>query len=326
MTEMEASSNKIDIVYTYVDGNDPDFIKNLNRYKQQNTDDILPTNNPKLRYESVDEILYSLRSIFKFAPFVNKVFIITYNQKPNYESTIEKHFPERLNDIRIIDHKDLFGEYPEIYPTFNSITIESFLWKISELSENFVYFNDDTFLIKPITYNEWFNEKGPINLGKWKLGKISRYNKFQKYINKGLTLPMNYTYLQYRGARLLGFEYLFFYLNHTPKPFSKSLLKQAFQMKKEIILKNAANRFRVSDSFTAITYYVAAQIKIGKTSTRFEKELYIDFSIDNPSYLKKKIKQLKNNKSKKYLCLQSLSESNQSIIKEVESILEEKLN
>ncbi|MGB0777420.1 MAG: Stealth CR1 domain-containing protein [Flavobacteriaceae bacterium] len=326
MTKTEISSTKIDIVYTYVDGNDPKFLNNLNKYKNHGLGKKLTTNNPKLRYESLDEILYSLRSVFKFASFVNKVFIVTYDQKPKYESTIEKYFPERIDDIKIVDHKDLFGEYPEIYPTFNSESIETFLWKIPDLSENFVYFNDDLLLLRHIKVEDWFSNKGPVNLGKWKLGKIFKYNKFKKRIEKGLDIPLNYTYRQYRGARFFGYKYVFLYLGHCPRAFSKSILKELFEANKETILKNAAHRFRVANSFSIISYFVAGQLKFTKTLPKFEKELYIDFSNKKSSYLKKKIQLLKNNTSKKYLCLQSLSNANESIIQLVESILEEKLN
>jgi len=46
----------------------------------------------------------------------------------------------------IVNHKDFIPE--EYLPIFNSNAIELNMHKIKELSENFVYFNDDMFVLK----------------------------------------------------------------------------------------------------------------------------------------------------------------------------------
>jgi hypothetical protein len=45
-------------------------------------------------------------------------------------------------------------------PVFASGIIESFLWRIPELSEQYIYFNDDTLLATPCTPEDFFDPQG----------------------------------------------------------------------------------------------------------------------------------------------------------------------
>ncbi|CZF80141.1 Capsular polysaccharide phosphotransferase SacB [Grimontia celer] len=122
----------VDIVYTWVNDKDEDWrrmlIENVTNKDEIDWD----------RFHSIDELKYSLRSIFLHAPWVNKIYVLT-NCKP----------PEWLlkdNDkVIFVDHIDVFPD-ANVLPNFNSHAIESCLHKINGLSENFIYFNDDVFL------------------------------------------------------------------------------------------------------------------------------------------------------------------------------------
>ena len=119
---------KIDMVFTYCDGTDPKFIEEKKLFLKEK-DKI---NNLPIRYINIDEITYSVRSVLKFIPWINMIYIITNKQIP----------PVELNPkIKIIDHTEII---PKKYlPTFNSDVIESFIHNIPELSDIFLYNNDD---------------------------------------------------------------------------------------------------------------------------------------------------------------------------------------
>ena len=119
---------KIDMVFTYCDGNDPKFIEEKNRFLKEKD----KVNNKPIRYININEIVYSVRSVLKFMPWINMIYIITNKQTP----------PVELNPkVKIIDHTEII---PKKYlPTFNSDVIESFIHNIPELSEIFLYNNDD---------------------------------------------------------------------------------------------------------------------------------------------------------------------------------------
>jgi hypothetical protein len=119
---------KIDMVFTYCDGNDPKFIEEKNRFLKEKD----KVNNKPIRFININEITYSVRSVLKFMPWINMIYIITNKQIP----------PVELNPkVKIIDHTEII---PKKYlPTFNSDVIESFIHNIPELSEIFLYNNDD---------------------------------------------------------------------------------------------------------------------------------------------------------------------------------------
>jgi hypothetical protein len=120
---------KIDMVFTYCDGTDPKFIEEKNRFLKEKD----KVNNKPVRFININEITYSVRSVLKFMPWINMIYIITNKQTP----------PVELNPkVKIIDHTEII---PKKYlPTFNSDVIESFIHNIPELSEIFMYNNDDT--------------------------------------------------------------------------------------------------------------------------------------------------------------------------------------
>lgn len=139
----------IDLVYTWVDSNDEAFKKELSRYIG-NDDSLDKSAKSPARWLNHDELKYSLRSIEKFAPWFNKIYIVTNGQKPAWLNEGDK--------IKIISHDEILEK--DFLPTFNSHVIGSALHKIPGLSENYVYFNDDIFLLKSMSPEDFFTPSG----------------------------------------------------------------------------------------------------------------------------------------------------------------------
>jgi hypothetical protein len=136
-----------DIVVTTVDDSDPVWREKMHRALAQEPEEqtLAKTTNPG-RFKSHDELRYLLRSIFCYAPWVRTIHIVTDDQCPPWLDTSHPM-------INLVDHKDIID--PQFLPTFNSDAIESCLWKIRGLSEEFVYFNDDM-LLMALTKKEMF--------------------------------------------------------------------------------------------------------------------------------------------------------------------------
>ena len=78
----------VDIVYTWVDGSDKDWIKKKKETLKQYPNNKKNTEvSGKGRFINNDELKYSLRSVEKYAPWVNNIFIITDNQIPFWLDT-----------------------------------------------------------------------------------------------------------------------------------------------------------------------------------------------------------------------------------------------
>lgn len=172
---------KIDFVITWVDGSDEEWLAEKRAFAEGHSFIEKPSSTSKrafaknqpstknqpsiigrpslekprfdssdLRFRNdFDFIKYWFRGVEKFAPWVNQIFFVTAG-----------HLPDWLNlqhpKLKIIHHSDFISK--EFLPTFNSHTIENNLHRIKELSENFVYFNDDFFLLRKTRPEDFFKE------------------------------------------------------------------------------------------------------------------------------------------------------------------------
>ncbi|MCX5117998.1 stealth family protein [Micromonospora sp. NBC_00362] len=139
----------IDVVYTWVDGTDPDWLRR--RADVTGTPYHAEAASPA-RFLSRDELRYSLRSVHLFAPWVRNIYLVTDDQVPTW---LELSAP----GLRVVSHREIFTD-PSVLPTYNSHAIESQLHHIDGLSEHFLYFNDDVFLGTEVLPQDFFLANG----------------------------------------------------------------------------------------------------------------------------------------------------------------------
>lgn len=144
---------KIDFVITWVDGSDPAWQQQKNKYIDSIDTDNDQDANVECRYREQGFLKYWFRCVEKNAPWVDKIHFVTCGQKPEW--LVENH--PKLN---YVDHRDFIPE--EYLPTFNSNTIELNLHRIPGLSEHFVLFNDDMYVLQPIQPSFYFHKGNPV--------------------------------------------------------------------------------------------------------------------------------------------------------------------
>lgn len=141
----------IDFVVPWVDDTDIQWRKKKAEY----TGTVYQEGNSEVRYRDWDTLKYWFRGVEKFAPWVRYVYFITDDQKPDW---LNIDHPK----LKWVKHSDYIpGEY---LPTFSSHVIEWNLHRIPDLSENFVYFNDDVFLIRETKPEDFFVDDLPCDL------------------------------------------------------------------------------------------------------------------------------------------------------------------
>ncbi|MDA8637739.1 stealth conserved region 3 domain-containing protein, partial [Rhodospirillales bacterium] len=141
----------MEVVYTWVDDRFPGYMEMLNLHIATKHD-----LNPNRTRNNLDILKYSLRSLQAYAPWVNKVTLISMSpQVPDWLNT--EH-----SDIKILHHDDFI---PERYlPTFSSFSIISHFHRLDSLPERFVYLEDDMVLGRPVPKDIFFDENGLINV------------------------------------------------------------------------------------------------------------------------------------------------------------------
>ncbi|WP_372447261.1 stealth family protein [Streptomyces flavofungini] len=139
----------IDAVYTWVDGRDRAWLRRRadcagQAYHEESAN--------AARYVSRDELRYSLRSLRQNAPWVRTVYLVTDDQIPAWLDT-------NAPGLRVVSHKEIFSD-PSVLPTFNSHAIESQIHHIEGLSEHYLYLNDDVFLGRLTSPQDFFLANG----------------------------------------------------------------------------------------------------------------------------------------------------------------------
>lgn len=173
----------MDIVITYVDGNDPIWKKEYEKY----------TNVPVMekRFRDWGTLKYLLRGIEVNMPFIRNVYLVVSHpsQVPAWVNT---------ENLKIVLHRDIIPE--EYLPTFNCNPIEMHLHRIEGLDEEYLYFNDDLYPLAPCSPMDFFRD------GKGVLGFSNHYivsgmykeicRNSDRYARKALGMPRSCRFIR----------------------------------------------------------------------------------------------------------------------------------
>ena len=317
--------NKIDAVITWVDGNDPIHIAKREQYGTQKmlvTDDVAGST----RYISVGEIFYCVASLNRFAPWLNKIYLVTDDQDPGLGDFLNKHFPEGHIPVEIVSHKTIFEGYERFLPTFNSITIESMTWRIPGLSEHYIEFNDDLILSAPVYPQDFFTPEGnPICYGKMYSSILVRISRFLKSRLDGRK-AVTYKETMMNAASLLGYKARMLKVYHTPKALCKSFYQRYFEKHPQVLERNIRHRFRHYTQFNPQVLQYMALRRMGLTPLRraYDNLLYLKPTKDD-AYVQEKLRLFTLRNGYKFGCFNSLDqateESRSLVIKWIEDRL-----
>lgn len=164
---------QIDFVVLWLDTNDSKWREDYEKYSP-----LSRQGKESARFRDHDTFKYWFRAVEKYAPWVHKVFLITNGKFPDW---INKDCPK----LELVKHSDYIPH--DMLPTFNSCVIELFLNRIRNLSEHFVYFNDDFYLNAPVTPNYFFKKGLPCDNNKETYFNVPIYTKKDRF---GITLSM----------------------------------------------------------------------------------------------------------------------------------------
>lgn len=244
-----ASIIPVDMVFTYVDGNDPRHVEKRNRYKSllpvaTRSERISDTGDSDIRFRDVGEISFAVNSVLKYLPWIRTIFIVTDAQKPPISQYI-------LNSgrVRIVDHQEFM---PERYlPTFNNKTIESHLHHIKGLSEIFLYNNDDYMHFSPIQPDFFYTmgKDGLISLKLHAYPALYRWIKHQySFVSKyranlhSIGISNAYAYLK-KGMCRLSFHEILMPM-HATRIFRRATALRVEEEFGDILEETRCRKFR----------------------------------------------------------------------------------
>lgn len=291
-----------DIVYTYVNGDDPSHIQS--KQQAMNVFAPEPESFHNCRFQSSCEIVFSLFSVFMFVDHqqLHKIYVVISD---NSYQTILFNFPEWIaqhtafqqfveDRVEYVTHSQIIPL--EFLPTFNSHVIELYLSNIPTLLDEFVYFNDDCFLGAPASEAFFFatmdDEKERKEIVKANIfpssspmkmqqGGGQKTSMFQSIMNKTFDL------LQTRFVALRTSSVKWNKCHHQAKallrPSCQSVLKDPVFSK--AIMDLSARKFRSRQDFAPIELMIGYMYFTGKGQTLDAKPytFYIEWTQDKES-------------------------------------------
>lgn len=260
----------VDLVYLWVDGDDPEFRakRNLAMGKTEEVAEV----NCDGRVTDNDELRFSLRAVEQYAPWIRNIFIVSDNQIPEWLDTSNPK-------IHIIDQNDIIPK--ESIPTFNSVVIEHQLHRIPGRAEHFLYSNDDMFFNRPVSKSDFYTPDGQ---------PIIRLNR---RLFRGLTLWLKqhiqgkelstYNKTILKAGRIVEQKtgkFLPHKPHHNIDAFLKSQYEETFNTFREEITATLTNQFRSDSDIQRViySYYPIAEkrAKLSFVDQKTSFRLHID--------------------------------------------------
>lgn len=233
---------KIDLVYMWVNGNDPQWLEEKNKWSKKLNLKITNDNSDS-RFTDNEELRFSLRSVEKNAPWINKIYIVTNGQVPTWLNTSNPK-------VKIIKHSEIMPK--EALPTFSSCAIESCIANIPELSEHFLLANDDCFFYRPVKPSFFFTKDGkPI------VRLIKRKPDFQKLRSSLYQRTLYYSKKIFEKKYKKRFNYI---PHHCIDAYSKKAYLECIEEFKDEFNIAIFNRFRGNNvQRVIISFYMLAK-------------------------------------------------------------------
>lgn len=151
----ENTALDIDVVYTWVNHQDKAWQVMYRAACDARPEDVSEheSANTLARFQNRNELLYSIKSVKKYAPWVRNIFVVSNCEMPVVLADD--------GQVRWVSHEDIFPDI-SVLPNFNSRAIETNLHHIEGLSEHFLYFNDDFFLCRSVSKDDFFAPDGKV--------------------------------------------------------------------------------------------------------------------------------------------------------------------
>ncbi len=305
--------NSIDAVISWVDGYDPAYQQKLTSFCEQQGIEKNVAVEPTRTHQS-NEIHYCLHALRRFAPWIRTIYIVTNQQIPPTVSALQgTPFGQK---IKIIDQNDLLLEANVTSPVFNSLSIEWLIWRIKGLSNQFLYLNDDFFIIRPVTPDDFFHNNRMVLRGEWKVQADQKwFYRIKQHLlalmGSATSKPKSNPHRgwQEKSAQLAGWNKRFYLLPHAPFPLIKDTFETCVADKPELFKNNIRYPFRHPDQVSSIPLMVHLDLKQKRAVFDTHK---LPIMVNGASHSLEKIKTRLDqaiHKQVAFVCMQSIDQA-----------------
>lgn len=246
----------MDIVITYVDGNDPVWKED---YEKTTHIPIM-----EKRFRDWGTLKYLLRGIEVNMPFVRNVYLVV-----SHPSQVPQWVDQ--SQLKIVLHKDIIPA--DYLPTFNCNPIEMHLHRIKGLDEEYLYFNDDLYPLAPCRPEDFFRDgKGVLGFSRHFLAS----GMYKKICRNSDT----------HAKKALGLKPSFCFVRpqHTCTPMFKSECEQLYSILEQDILASLT-RVRTSGNLNQYLF-LDYQLYKGRMVNEKISNKHYSVAVTSPEKLK----------------------------------------
>ena len=304
----------IDAVISWVDGNDPNYQEKLRKFCESNNLNHKTIIEPT-RINQVNEIYYCLECLRLNTPWLRNIYIVTNQQTPEALSKLKDiNFRKK---IHIIDQNQLLEANNIQTPVFNSLSVEWLIWLIPNLSNNFLYLNDDFFITRPMQPEDFF-ENSHIKLrGEWKIQAQQKpIYKIQLFLNKVFKMPPPklktnpHRSWQEKVARIAGFKKKFYLLEHSPFALNKDTFNQYLKTNPTKLYENASLPFRDESHLSSIPLIVHMDLMNKKAiNAKDKKAIMVNGATHSFRKIQDRLNKARKDTRVSFVCMQSLDQA-----------------
>lgn len=248
----------VDYVFPWVNSNDPQWINSISKYTKIDTND-------NVRFRDLGLVKYSILSVEKYAPWIKNIVILISSK-----SQITEELLNLSPKIKFITHEEFIPK--EYLPCFNSCAIEMFLHNIPNISEHFIYGNDDFYFRNLTSVDDFFTKEGKPIVHCTNIAEPYHTN-FYKQIGRTIG-----TIREYLNSLNLTEKLLQPYkINHYQTPMCLTQNKQCFEVFKDKMLDSLTMFRSLNDNYNQYIYqYYGLEI-----SNSYENNLLKKDETDN---------------------------------------------
>ncbi len=213
----------------------------------------------KARFRDYGFLRYWFRGVEKFAPWVRRIHFVTCGQKPAW---LDDTNPK----IHLVSHRDFVPE--EFLPTYNSVVIERYMYRIPGLAEHFVYFNDDFYITSPITPERFFRNGLPCDIATFLYNPS--WSQWYKRIKNNITIINRHFdkkevmkrdhdkwfHPSYGSRAMWNYilkpygKFITLRTPHNAQPYLKSTFEEVWAVAEKELTETSVNRFRALNDYT----------------------------------------------------------------------------
>jgi Stealth protein CR2, conserved region 2/Stealth protein CR3, conserved region 3 len=251
----------------------------------------------------VNDLLYSVRSVCKNAPWFRKLFIVIADGE-----SLPPYIDVKNKRVKIVRHSAIVPA--QYLPTYNSNVIESYVHLIRGLTDDFVYMNDDMYVLKPVTPASFFERPGK---------PIIRHEDGPLAHNIAVKSDNMYVRMWQNAIKRFGLSHTRYH--HQAMPYNRTALKRYYKRFGAEVAAASTHRIREPTDFNLLRFSTSLMVMDGTAVvvvTGAKSDLFME-STDAGAM--RKLKTANQSARPTFLCINNNSNSTADVEKTLSSLL-----